>query len=320
MELRYLRSFVAVAETLHFGQAAERLKLAQPALSQHIQKLETSLETRLLDRNRHGVALTAVGQVFLREARTILAQVQYARSEVERVKAGGEGTLRIAYIPGPARGTLTEALHVMRLRSPGVQVELHEIGTATVLRDLLAGEFDAVLAPEFEPPHPRGLHYVEVAQQRVVVALGAGHPCARAAGKRGKETALPIEDLRDADWVIYTETLAPGYRRWVNEVCQPGGFRPRIAQRVTSSNDMQVALSTLPGAAILPEGYRQLFTSGVEFRYLTPEPELMGLWLWSRKGAKVAAVEAFQRALCETRTPKGRADAAAKRKKKAVST
>lgn len=294
MELRYLRSFVTVAETLHFGQAAERLKIAQPALSQHIQKLETSLDARLLDRNRHGVALTAVGQVFLREARTILAQVEYAVSEVERVKAGGQGTLRLAYVPGPARGTLTCGLAELRRRSPAVQVELHEKNTSNLLRSLLDGDFDAVMSPELDPPHPRGLEYWEITQQRVLLAMGERHPLA-------KRKTIALAELREADWVAYAESLSPGYRRWINEVCREAGFRPRIAQRVTSSNDMQVGLSMLPGVAIVPEGYRDLFTQEVVFRPVTPEPEPMGLWLWWRKGDRNAAVTAFQAALKEIR-------------------
>ncbi|MCF3652425.1 LysR family transcriptional regulator [Synoicihabitans lomoniglobus] len=293
MELRYLRSFVTVAETLHFGQAAERLKIAQPALSQHIQKLETSLEARLLDRNRHGVALTAVGQVFLREARSILAQVQHARNEVERVKAGGEGTLRLGYVPGPARGALTCALHVMRQKSPAVRVELHEAQTTHILRALLAGEYDAVLAPEFDPPFPRGLDHAEVASQRVLLVMGARHPMAA-------HDTVPLAELKTADWVSYADTIAPGYRRWINEVCRSAGFRPRIAQQVTASNDLQVAVATLPGVAIVPEGYRELFTDGVVFRPLEPEPDRMGLWLWCRKGDEGSALTAFRAALHET--------------------
>lgn len=294
MELRYLRSFVAVADTLHFGQAAETLKLAQPALSQHIQKLEAALDARLLDRNRHGVALTAVGQVFLREARTILAQVQHARNEVERVKAGGQGTLRLAYVPGPARGALTCALATLRQQSPAVRVELHESNTFNLLRALLDGDYDGVLSPEFDPPFPRGLEHEEVARQQVVVAMGERHPAAA-------HEVVPLASLRDADWVAYAESLSPGYRRWINAVCLAAGFRPRLTQRVTSSNDMQVALSVLPGVAILPEGYRELFTDSVVFRPLDPNPDPMGLWFWWRKGEDSSAVAAFRAALGVTR-------------------
>lgn len=290
MELRYLKSFVTVAETLHFGRAAERLKIAQPALSQHIQKLETSLEARLLDRDRHGVALTAVGQVFLREARTILAQVEHARNEVERVKSGGQGTLRLAYLPGPARGALTAALHHLRRHSPAVRVALHEATTTHVLRGVVAGEFDAAMTPEFDPPFPRGLTHEEVARQEVVLAVGEGHALA------GRKT-VRLEALRDADWVAYAESIAPGYRRWINELCREAGFRPRIAQRVTASNDLQVALSTLPGVALLPEGYRELFSGGVAWLRVQPRPDPMGLWVWWRKGDESPALAAFRAAL-----------------------
>jgi DNA-binding transcriptional LysR family regulator len=290
MELRYLRSFVAVADTLHFGQAAEELRLAQPALSQHIQKLEASLDARLLDRNRHGVALTAVGQVFLREARSILAQVQHARNEVERVKAGGQGTLRLAYVPGPARGALTCALATLRTQSPAVRVELHESNTVNLLRALLDGDYDAVLSPEFDPPFPRGLEHEEISKQQVLLVMGERHPAAKA-------KVVELASLKDADWVMYAETLSPGYRRWINEVCLGSGFRPRVVQRVTSSNDLQVACAMLPAVAIVPEGYRELFTDSVVFRPIDPNPDPMGLWFWWRRGDDGSAVAAFRAAL-----------------------
>lgn len=295
MELRYLKSFVAVAEMLHFGRAAERLKLAQPAVSQHIQKLEVSLDARLLDRNRHGVALTAAGQVFLREARSILAQVEHARNELDRVKAGGNGTLRLGYVPGPARGTVTCALALMRARNPGVRVELFEANTREFLRAVQTGDYDAVLSPELDPPFPRVLEHAEIAKQRVLVAMGVWHPAA-------KLRVVPLRDLRNADWVAYAESVSPGYRRWVNEVCAAAGFRPRIAQRVTSGNDMQVALAALPGVAIVPEGYREFFTDHVVFRPLTPAPEAMGLWLWWRRRDAAPALAALRGILREAAT------------------
>lgn len=295
MELRYLRSFVAVADSLHFGRAAEQLRVAQPAVSQHVQKLETAIDARLFDRSRHGVALTAVGQVFLREARTILAQVQHAQEQVDRVKAGGQGTLRLAYVPGPARGALTCALHTMRQSSPAVRTELHEINHPDLLRDLLAGTYDAVMAPEFDPPFPRGLEHVEVAKQPVVLALGANHPAVRGS------KVVELRSLKSADWVFYDDSVSRGYGRWVNEVCRAAGFRPRIAQRVVTGNDLQVALATLPGVAILPEGYRELFTDGVVFRSFEPATEPMGLWFWWRKGDDNSAVAAFRAALKVTK-------------------
>jgi DNA-binding transcriptional LysR family regulator len=269
------------------------LKIAQPALSQQIQKLETSLYTRLLDRDRHCVALTAVGQVFLREARTILAQVQHARNEVDRVKAGGQGTLRVAYLAGPARGELTATLHRLRQTSPAVRVELHEATTTDILRDVIDGKFDAAMTPEFDPPHPRGIEHDLVATQEVVLAVGSGHALA---GRK----SVKLSDLRTADFVAYDESVAPGYRRWINEVCREAGFRPRIAQRVSAANDLLVALSSLPGVAILPEGYRDLFAGGVELLAIKPRPEPMELWMWWRKGDDSTAMTAFRNAAVAT--------------------
>lgn len=285
MELRYLRSFVTVADTLHFGRAGETLRLAQPAVSQHVQKLEADLGAELFTRDRHGVALTAVGRALLKEAKTILAQVTHARDEVERAKAGGAGSVRLGYMPGPGRDVLVPALRRLRSHRPAVQVELRELATPRMLAILRTGELDVALLPETAPPHPRGLERIEVGRQRLMLAMGENHPLAR-------KRVVPLAALREATWAIYAEKTSPGYRRWVAEVCAVEGFLPRIGERVTTLSELSVALTAGAGVALVTEGYRSLFGRGVAFRPLTPEPETMAVWLWWRRGERSAAVKA----------------------------
>jgi DNA-binding transcriptional LysR family regulator len=285
MELRYLRSFVAVAERLHFGRAGEALRLAQPAVSQHVRKLEADVGAELFTRDRHGVALTAAGRVLLKEAKTILAQVLHARDEVARAKAGGAGGVRIGYLPGPGRDLLVRALRRLRADHPDVRVESRELPMPRVLSTLRAGELDMALLPETAPPHPRGLERIEVARQRLVVAMGETHVLAR-------RRVVPLKALRAEEWVIYSEKTSPGYRSWVAEVCAVAGFSPRIGERVTSASDLMVAVTAGTGVALVSEGYESLFSREVVCRRLSPEPEPMALWLWWRRGERSPVVSA----------------------------
>src|SRR5216684_478662 len=126
MELRHLRYFVGVGEEQHFGRAAERLHIAQPALSRQIQDLEKEIGFPLFDRLPRGVKLSAAGKLFLEDARRILAEVQEATRRAERVAKGKAGTLRVGFMETISwHGALPKALRRFRKRQPDVELQLH---------------------------------------------------------------------------------------------------------------------------------------------------------------------------------------------------
>src|SRR4051812_12789789 len=120
VELRHLRYFIAVAEELHFGRAAARSHVAQPALSQQIKQLETELGVMLLARTKRRVTLTEPGRLFLVEARRALAQVAIAEDTARRANAGEAGRLRIGYVDSALWGALPAVIGVFRERYPRV--------------------------------------------------------------------------------------------------------------------------------------------------------------------------------------------------------
>src|SRR4030095_3718154 len=126
MELRHFRYFVAVAEELHFGRAATRMHVAQPALSRQIRNLEDEMELRLFERDRRRVALTAAGGVFLDEVKRLLEQLERAVEAARRAARGERGTLRIAFVPAVAYTGLPEIVRAFRQRLPDVEVRLQE--------------------------------------------------------------------------------------------------------------------------------------------------------------------------------------------------
>ena len=179
MELRHLRYFLAVAETLSFRRAAERLRVAQPALSKQIRDLEHAIGVRLFDRNTAGVALTDAGAVMLDEVREVLERVEMAAAAAREAAAGRGGRLTIGNVGALSATFLSPALSAFRTRFPGVEVNLRDLGLPDQLGGLRAGAIQVAFVLHDDARQlPRDLEAVEVLNARVSVAMGAEHPLA----------------------------------------------------------------------------------------------------------------------------------------------
>ncbi|MET8987296.1 LysR family transcriptional regulator [Nonomuraea wenchangensis] len=155
LTLDQIRAFVAVAEELHFGRAAERLRMTQPPLSRHIQKLERAIGVTLLERDNRRVILTEAGRGFLEDARHMLTLVETAGDRARRIAGGASGTLRLGFTAVSAISMLGRLLRLLAERLPEVDVILHEQVTATQMDGILRGELDLGLArPPFDLPRP----------------------------------------------------------------------------------------------------------------------------------------------------------------------
>ncbi|MEV5961897.1 LysR family transcriptional regulator [Kribbella sp. NPDC051952] len=141
MELRQLRYFVTVAEELHFGKAAERLNIVQPAVSQQVARLERELGLKLLDRSSRHVRLTGDGERMLREARTVLAAADRATEVAAELASGQAGVLRIGTAAG-LRDRLERGLAALRQTTPGIEIKLSSGSAAEHLEAIRAGELD----------------------------------------------------------------------------------------------------------------------------------------------------------------------------------
>ncbi|MEU6727518.1 LysR family transcriptional regulator [Nonomuraea wenchangensis] len=155
LTLDQIRAFVAVAEELHFGRAAERLRMTQPPLSRHIQKLERAIGVTLLERDNRRVILTEAGRGFLEDARHMLTLVETAGDRARRIAGGASGTLRLGFTAVSAISMLGRLLRLLAERLPEIDVILHEQVTATQLDGILRGELDLGLArPPIDLPRP----------------------------------------------------------------------------------------------------------------------------------------------------------------------
>ena len=221
IELRHLRYFVAVAEELHFGRAAERLHLAQPPLSQQIRKLEGMLGYPLFDRTSRSVSLTAAGQVFLERAQRTLRNVHRDIEETQSVGRGEVGSLHIGFVGSAMLTVLPAIFRQYREAYPSVRLHLHESFTAKVIEGLQNGTLDAGLLRDGDPVD--GLIATTLYSEPFVAVLPAHHP-------RAKQKTISASALRDEPFVYYPRSAASRAYEKPLTLCEEHGFRPQIVQ------------------------------------------------------------------------------------------
>src|SRR4051812_31858366 len=173
MELRHLRYFVAVAEELHFRRAAERLHVAQPAVSEQIRKLEDELGVRLLDRTQRRVSLTVSGAAMLEEARRVLQQADIAQQAARNAHDHATMRLRIGYLPGSLPPSIPRSLHLLAADAPLVEAKLETGSSMGLVEAVRAERLDAAVVAL--PAPTRGLHVTPLGGQRVVAAMPVVH-------------------------------------------------------------------------------------------------------------------------------------------------
>ncbi len=214
---RLLRPFVALADELHFGRAAERLHVTQPALSQQIARLERQLGVRLFDRTRTRVELTEAGTAMLAPARAAV-EAAAAAVEVARSHAAGEsGELRLGLSPG-AHYVAQPLLAEFARRRPNVRVRAHQDSSGALAEQVAGGRLELALGFCTEPRD--GVVRERLRDEPVVVAVAAGHPLAR-------HDRVALADLADETFAQVDAHDGAGYNRAVAERCRAAGFEPR---------------------------------------------------------------------------------------------
>jgi len=259
MELRQLRSFVAVAEELHFGHAARRLRIAQPALSRQIQALEKELLVQLLFRNRRRVQITPAGQIFLDRARLILARSDEAILAAQRAGEGVSGTLNLGFVGSATYDVLPGVLREFLQAAPHVDLTLSEMTVHAQIEALTEKRIDVGLLRL--PAKTEGLVFRTIAREPLYVALPGSHSLAQSA-------ALRLSALAEEPFVLYPDHPRPSWTEFVIGLCQQAGFRPTVVQRTV---EIQTTLSLVAagiGVSIVPKCIGNLQRKDVVFRRL----------------------------------------------------
>ena len=289
MEFRQLQLFVAVAEELHFGRAATRVRMAQPPFSQQIRKLETELGVELLIRTSRRVALTPAGVQLLEQARALFAKRAEAIASVQHVAKGEAGRLRVGFGASSAFGVLPDIIRRFRIKHPLVVLRLDDRESLDIGAALSHGDLDiAILRAPFQY---EGIDTEPLFQERFVLALPEEHPLARK--KRIAMTALVGESF-----ILFPRPVAPGLHDTITSICIQAGFSPRIVHEASSWPSVISLVKAGLGITIAPSSAQSILPDGVVFKALPEMAARAELVLaYPRRALSPAAVH-FREVAC----------------------
>ena len=244
MELRHLRSFLAVAETLNFGGAAKRMHLSQPALSLQIRSLEEESGVRLFDRNRRKTSLTPAGALFREDAADVLARVDRSLQHARLAASGKLGSLRIGFISTAAREIVPGIVREFREAHPGVDLSLRNILTTEQVRMLQARTLDIGFV-RLPVEDSRDLDIVTVHREPFVLVLPISH-------RLGRQRELHLKDVANEKFVMYRRDDAPGFHDLTVEIFKDAGIVPAVTQVAGEMHTLVSLVAAEMGLALLP--------------------------------------------------------------------
>ncbi|WP_047712403.1 LysR family transcriptional regulator [Pseudomonas lactis] len=287
MELRHLRYFIAVAEELHFGRAAQVLGISQPPLSQQIQALEHELGARLFERTNRRVELSEAGRLFLQEARLVLAQVDKAADVARRAQLGELGELKIGFTSSaPFNSSIPQAIFAFRQAFPAVHLNLQEMSSTQVAESLVDESIQVGLMRPL--PLPDSLNVIELMREPLVAVLSAGHPLAQ-----GSERGLHLEQLAEEPFVFFPRSYGSGLYAQLLNLARDAGFSPHFAQEAGEAMTIIGLVAAGLGVSVLPASYQRIRIDGVVYRTLLDPQAVTAVWLVQRKGAQTPMAKGF---------------------------
>lgn len=276
IELRHLRYFVAVAEDLHFGKAANRLGISQPPLSQQILALEREIGARLFERSNRRVELTNAGENFLKEAKEVLERVDIAAVRAERIHRGQVGELRVGFFgSAPFVEEFQKLVFDFRAEHSDVDLILEEMPTYQQVDAILDGRLDLGFVRPLQPK-PESIQSVEISREKLMVVMRKDHPLAVRQGD------LSVADLADEPMVLYASSIGSGLYQKIVDLCRDSGFAPRVAQAANATPTMMGLVAAGMGISILPESLKRLPLDGLKFVPLREPKAQTAVWLAKR--------------------------------------
>ena len=257
MSLRALRHFVVVAEELHMHRAAERLHIAQPALSQQIKQLEQRLGVVLFSRANRRLTLTAAGEAFLQKTRLALEMADQAVLDAQRTARGEQGRLHLGYVSSAMYDSkLPVLLRELRADWPGIELSLVQGDVQMLYEALLDLRLDIaiILAPLASPPD--ALVVRPFVREKLCLALYQQHPLAGVG-------ALNLASLRTDNWISLDDPQGTGLEQVFIDACRVAGFTPQVVQRINDVTSMISLVSA--GVALVPVSARALRLDNVVY-------------------------------------------------------
>lgn len=268
MELRHLRYFAAVAESLHFGRAARKLNISQPPLTQQIHNLEDELGVQLFDRSNRKVALTPEGDLFYKRTEAILHQVEKAVVEVQKAAHGEGETLVIGYMGSAILREIVPLVRKYHALCPEVKLEFAIMRSDEQYEALLDGRIDVgfvdlTVQPMSDRFRTHHVDYELVVHEQLLLAVNPAHPLA------GSDSAN-IADLRDEKFVTLQRHLFPSNYDKVVSQCRQAGFRPDIVAMSEQTDVLLAYVAAGVGVALVPACTERSWSADVAYVPLEP--------------------------------------------------
>ncbi|GAB2821675.1 LysR family transcriptional regulator [Comamonas piscis] len=266
MDLRQLRHFVTLAQTLNYRQAAELLHMSQPPLSQSIRKLEDDLGVQLFERDRRGTVLSGAGRAALESAKLALYHARQVQAVSQATASGELGRLHIGFIGSATFSLIPRLVQAFRAAYPAIDLVLTESTTREICAQVASGDFDAGLL-RYPVTQATDLSITLVEPDRLIAALPAGNPLLI-------KDQLQLIDLADQPFVNYRPSEVPGLHALVVLACQNAGFMPQIKQHAVQAQTLVSLVGAGLGVALVPAVVAKASTPGVVFRELADAQNL----------------------------------------------
>ncbi|WP_342050725.1 MULTISPECIES: LysR family transcriptional regulator [unclassified Cupriavidus] len=266
MEIRDLRMFLTLAEELHFGRAAERLRISQPPLTKHIQQLEAELGVMLFDRNKRSVRLTPSGHALVQEARRIIGQADMAREVVRRAEEGQTGTLRIGFVAALLYIGMEKLIARLERNLAGVETVWEEMGSSEQIEALRHDRIDLGLgqiSPGASGAVEMRIH--PIARTPLVAALPAQHPLAQ-------RKRIDPADLAGEPFIVIPRESAPAYFDLIVATCLRAGFSPNVRHYARHLLSVASLVALGRGVSLVPRTPERAQLPGVVLKPLAGEP------------------------------------------------
>jgi DNA-binding transcriptional LysR family regulator len=244
MELRQIRSFLSIAETLHFGRTAELIHLSQPALSLQIRALEEEVGVRLFQRNRRKTTLTAAGVAFRDAAAAALSQLEQAICRARLAASGKLGVLRIGFVSTAGNEIVPNIVRQFRESNPEVEFSLRNILTAEQVQMLETGSLDIGFL-RLPIGEQTALDVVTVHREPLVLLVPSSHQLA-------KRKRVRLREVAGQDFVMYERTYAPGFHDLIFGILRDAGIVPNVSQTAVEIPTLISLVASRMGITILP--------------------------------------------------------------------
>ncbi|WP_231828104.1 LysR substrate-binding domain-containing protein [Pseudocitrobacter corydidari] len=246
MQFRLMRHFITVAEELHMHRAAERLNMAQPALSQQIKTLEERLGVTLFHRAHRRLTLTPAGEAFLEKSKIALNMVDQAILDARQTARGEQGVLNLGCVSSAIfDGKLPAVLRDIHAQWPNITLSLTTGNVQTLYAALQSNQLDVAIIRAPLPLLPEALQCKPFTSEKTVLALPRHHPLAGSA-------ALTLTSLKEDKWITLRDPEGIGLEQYFNDACRQAGFQPKVVQYATEVSTVISLVAAGFGIALLP--------------------------------------------------------------------